>query len=320
LLAATARLSLFALGVALITSRVGLVLHEVVGHGVAAMAYGAEIREVHLYATAGGWISYNRDAPWTWTAALVVQLAGIAVELVLAAAAALLARWAAQRDRPALAAALGGAALGFFVHAGFYFAAGTYHGLGDGHIVHIMLGRARPWVTWPAAALVVTVTYLGARWLGGRVRAWLPARSTAAQLGALALALVLAAAAHAGMAAAEVALRPSPTYQAIMKPQRERVIDEDVAAWAQAEAAHGRAPDRTAIRARRRALDAERPRTFPFGAVLGVAIALAAVVGAARSRPSSREPAELPNDAVLRAVTFAAIAALSVGAFDALAS
>src|SRR5690242_15218666 len=111
LLAATARLSLFALGVALVTSRVGLVLHEVVGHGVAAMAYGAEIREVHLYATAGGWISYDRDAPWTWTGALVVQLAGIAVELVLAAVAALVARWAARRDRPALAAAFGGAAL-----------------------------------------------------------------------------------------------------------------------------------------------------------------------------------------------------------------
>lgn len=313
-------MSLFALGVALVTSRVGLVLHELVGHGGAAMAYGADIRELHLYATAGGWISYDRDEPWTWTAALVVTLAGIAIELVLAAASAGLAWWADRRGKPVLAAALGGAALGFFVHAGFYFAAGTYHGVGDGHIVHVMLGSARPWVTWPAAAIIVAVTYVGARRLGAAVRAWLPAPSTAVQLGALALALGTAAAAHAGLAATEVALRPSPTYQAIMRPERERAIDAAVADWERAEAARGRAPDRTAIRTHRRQLDAERPRPFPFGVLLGAAIALATAVGAARGRPSSPASAGLPNHAVLRAVTVAAIAALSVGAIDALAS
>lgn len=328
LLTATSKLALFALGVALITSRVGLVTHELVGHGGAAKACDADIREVHLYFTAGGWIGYDRTAPWTWTEALVVQLAGIAVELVMAAIAAAGAWWAARRGRSALAAAIGGAALGLFVHAGFYLAAGTHHGVGDGSLLHQELGGARAWVVWPMAVVLVVVTYAGARRLGTLVRAWLPARSTAAQLGALAVALATAAGAHAGMAAAELALRPSPTYQAIMKPAREKAIDRDVAAWAEAEARAGRAPDRTAVRARRQRLDAERPRTFPFGPLLGVMIALAAAVGAARGRPPERalgrvegwSSAGLPNHAVVWAVTLAAVAALSIGAIDALAS
>ncbi|HUQ04206.1 MAG TPA: hypothetical protein VM261_17020 [Kofleriaceae bacterium] len=312
---------------ALVTSRVGLVTHELVGHGGAAKAYDADIRDVHLYYTAGGWISYDRTEAWTWTSAIVVQLAGIAVELVMAIVAGLGAWWAARRgpgpERRALAAALGGAALGFFVHAGFYFAAGVHHGMGDGTLVHQKLGSARGWLTWPVAVVLVTVTYVGARRLGAVVRAWLPARSTAAQLGALAVALGAAAGAHAGMAATELALRPSPTYQAIMKPAREKAIDADVARWADAELRAGRAPDRTAIRARRANLDRERPRTFPFGPLLGVAIALAAAVGAARGRPTSPVAGEhggLPKDAVLWAVTCAVIAALSIGGIDALAS
>jgi hypothetical protein len=209
------------------------------------------------------------------------------------------------------------------VHGGFYFAAGVHHGLGDGALVHQKLGSARGWLTWPVAAVIVTVTYFGARRLGAVVRAWLPARTAAAQLGALALALGVAAGAHAGMAATELALRPSSTYQAIMKPAREKAIDADVASWASTEARAGRAPDRTAIRARRAHLDRERPKTFPFGPLLGVAIALAAAAGAARGRPASPVAGErvgLPNHAVAWAVTAALFAALSVGAIDALAS
>lgn len=319
LLTSAARLGLFALGVALVTSRVGLVAHELVGHGGAAVAYDAEIREVHLYYTAGGWISYERGAPWTWTSAIVVSLAGIAVELILAAVAAVGAWWAARRGRAALAVALGGAALGLFVHGGFYLAAGVHHGVGDGTLVHRRLGDERGWVTWPAALLLVAATYAGARRLGARVRGWLPARSSVQQLVALAVALGAAAGAHAGLAATELALRPSPTYQAIMKPAREKAIDADVASWVEAEARAGREPGRAQVRARRARLDAERPRPFPFGPLLGVAIALAAAVGAARGRPLAGPTERLPNDAVLCAVTLAVLAALSVGAIDALA-
>jgi hypothetical protein len=148
-------------------------------------------------------------------------------------------------------------------------------------------------------------------------------RTDARQLGALALALGAAAAAHAGLAATELALRPSPTYQAIMRPARERAIDADVARWTAAERQAGRVPDRTAIRARRDGLDAERPRTFPFGPLLGIGIALAAAVGAWRGRPSSPpgtgDSRGLPKDAVRWAVTAALVAALSTGAIDALA-
>ena len=312
----TARLALFALGVALITSRVGLVVHELVGHGVTASAFGAEIEEVRLYATAGGWISYDRDHPWTWTEALVVQLAGIAVELVMGAAAAV----AAWRTRGALAVALGGAALGLCLHAGFYLAAGTYHGLGDGALLHRRLGDDRGWLCWPIAAAMVGGCFVGARRLAAIVRVWLPTPSATRQLMALTVALAAAAGAHAGLASAEVALRPSPTYQAIMKPERQRVIDQDLARWAAAEQARGKAPDRGAVAAHRRRLETERPRPLPFGAILAIALALATAAGAALGRPRPGDLARLPQPAVRRAVTWAVIAALSISAIDALAA
>ncbi len=319
---ATARLALFALGVALVTSRVGLLAHELVGHGGAATATGARVREVHLYLTAGGWISYDRDGPWTWPAALTVQLAGIAIELALAAAAAI----AARRARGPLAVALGGAALGLALHAGFYLAAGTYHGVGDGALLHRALGGARPWLAAPVGVALVALAFVGARRLATTVRAWLPARSTAGQVAALAVALAVAGGGHAALAATELALRPSPTYQAIMKPARERAIDRDLARWAEAEAARGRPPTPPAVAAQRRALAADRSE-LPFGWVLGVALALATGLGAARGHPrpapadadGPRDRHRLPARAAWIAVTAAAVAALCVSAVDALA-
>ena len=284
-----ARLALFALAVALITSRVGLVTHELVGHGGAALACDAEIAEVRLYVFAGGWISYQRAAPWTWPEALVVQLAGIAIELLLAGVAAVAAwraRCAAGRSSSgALAVAFGGAALGLVVHAGFYLAAGTYHGVGDGALLYRALGDDRIWLALPLALAVTAVTFAGARLLAATVRAWLPARSAAGQVAALGLALGLAGGAHAGLAAVELAARPSPTYRAIMRPARDQAIDHDLARWAQVEATRGRPPDRAATTAHRRQLDDDRPAELPFGLVLGLAIAVAGAAGVAAGRP-----------------------------------
>jgi hypothetical protein len=318
LLAATARLALFALGVAMVTSRVGLIAHELLGHGGAAMACDADIREVRLYVTAGGWISYERTAPWTWSEALVVQLAGIAIELAIAAAAAAVA----VRRPGVTAVAFGGAALGLALHAGFYLAAGTYHGVGDGALLHRALGGQRLWLALPVAAALIAVAFIGARRLASTVRAWLPARTAAGQLAALLLALAVAGGAHAGLAAAEVAARPSPTYETIMRPARQRDIDRDVATWIDAESARGRTPDVATVRARRRQLERERPEA-PFGLLLGIALVVATAAGAALGRPTARNTAEnaiLPPAAVRWAVTSALIAALSTGAIDALAS
>jgi len=55
----TFRLAALLACVALATSRLGLIGHELVGHGGVALAAGATDLEVQLFWFAGGWIRYQ---------------------------------------------------------------------------------------------------------------------------------------------------------------------------------------------------------------------------------------------------------------------
>src|SRR5688572_9602654 len=76
------RLAGFLACVALATSRIGLIAHELVAHGGAALAVGAEIQKVEMFWFAGGWIRYRFDEP-SLTAAVIIAMAGIALEVVV---------------------------------------------------------------------------------------------------------------------------------------------------------------------------------------------------------------------------------------------
>jgi hypothetical protein len=304
------RLTGFVAAVALATTRLGLVAHELVGHGGTANVVGASVTDVRLFWFAGGWIRYDGD--WTWTSAVIVQLGGIAIELVLAIALLVLARTRLRVNRWARLAATG-AAGGMIVHAGFYLAAGTWHGFGDGVLLHRLLGDARVAVAIPAAIVVVTAAYLVARALVAPLAAAAPFAGRGARLGALAIASVVALGAHAGLAAAELAVRRDADYAAIMRPERDREIDREMARWL---ATRPRAVDAAEVAARRRALEAA-DRPFPFAIVLGIATALAALAGAARSRDRDTASPALDRRTVAVAGVLAAAAITLVVAADA---
>jgi len=313
---AIARVALFAFGVALITSRVGLVVHELVGHGAVAAGFGADLDTWRLYWFAGGWIGYQKAGGWTWTSALIVQLGGIAVELLVAAALAV----AARRRRGTVATALAGAALGLALHAGLYLVTGTADGFGDGTLLHRRLGEARLAVVVVATAALCGLGFVGARRLAGAVGAWLPVGSRAGRVIALAVALAAAGGAHAGLAVVETRARPNPTYRQIMATERDRLIARDLERWATIERARGHAPAAAAVAAERRRLERERPdrRLAPL-LVLAVAAAViaGAVIGAAAGE--ARQSAALRWQAAAWAVTVAALSSLVVGVLDALA-
>src|SRR5205823_10383590 len=116
-----ARLAVLLACVALATSRFGLVAHELVGHGGAALALGGDVIGVKLFWFAGGWIRYRGITGDE--AALAVAMAGIAVELACG-----VALWCllggdtlGRRILRAVAAAL-------VVHGGWYLATGAWHG------------------------------------------------------------------------------------------------------------------------------------------------------------------------------------------------
>ena len=107
--------------VVLATSRLGLVAHELVGHGGAALAVGGHVTGVHLFYFAGGWIRYRGVT--STAAAVTVAMGGIAIELLAAAALGLAARGDGVGAR-----LVRGIACALVVHATWYLATGTWHG------------------------------------------------------------------------------------------------------------------------------------------------------------------------------------------------
>jgi hypothetical protein len=285
----------------LATSRLGLVAHELVGHGGVALAVGARVVGVKLFWFAGGWIRYVY-APST-AAALAIAMAGIAVEL-----AAGVAIWLALRRAPTTGARLVraiGAAL--VVHAGWYLATGAWHGFGDGALLYQQLGDARAAVAVPAGALTCVAAYAGARCAFG-------ALVSAARPAGVAIAIVCALAVNAGLAAGELYARRDATYAETMAPERDRAVARDLAQWEEAQRRRGVAIDADA-EARERARLEDEHRAFPFWLVLAVATLAAIIAGARRSQrvePAAAVPPRLvARAAIVAGAALAAVIALA---------
>ncbi len=307
MLRAVLRLALFLLCFGLVLSRVGLVLHEVLGHGGLATLLGGELREVSLFWFGGGWV--RTITPPGEMRLVAVQLGGIAVEL---GAAGLLALGARRARAPMSKALLVLAGYVLAAHALWYAATGIWHGFGDGARLHQLLGPARHAVALAAAALLCGLTVLGTR---AMIRALAPAlegpwrRRLMATLGAAAL----AGAAHAALAFGEVAVRRDETYRLTMRSAAQRSHEEHLAAL-RAELERGGVLT-VRLEALRRA---PPPRPFPFSAALAVAALASALVGAwslRRAAPAGEGLLELSPRVLRRAAAAAACAVAAVAAW-----
>ncbi len=276
--------AVFAL-VALATSRITLVAHELVGHGLTAVAFGADLVGYRLFLFGGGWVSYRwPGGPPGEGVSLAVALGGIAFEVVAGAIALALA----ARARGAVArVGLLAAGTILLLHAGFYLAAGTHHGFGDGRDVHQALGAWRPLVVVPAAAAVVAGGFLLARRLAGEVAGWVDGKPLA-RAGQIAVAAVLAAAAHGALTFGERALTRDSQYARVMEHEEVRLVARDLDRFAaQARRMRGRGPTPEELAAARARLEAEH-RPFPLAPLLAVALALACAAGLWRALSRAR--------------------------------
>jgi hypothetical protein len=305
----TARFALIAAAfflVALATSRVTLVGHELVGHGALAVLLGADLLSYKLFLFGGGWVSYRWGAPPAPAEQLAVALGGIGFELVAGA----IALWLSRR-RPAGSlsrVALLSVATIVLLHGGFYLAAGAHHGFGDGRAVHEALGAWRPLLVVPVALAVIGGGYLLARRLAREVTGWLPVAAWA-RAGLVAGAAVLAAGAHGALAWGERALERDQTYARIMQHESTRRVAVDLDRYAaEARRMRGRAPSRAELEARRAALE-EQHRRFPLALVLAVGLGLACLAGLWRS---ARERVDSPPPARRALIPLAAACAASI--------
>jgi hypothetical protein len=300
------RLAALLAALALATSRIGLIGHELVGHGGMALACGGTIVDVQLFWFAGGWIRYQLADPST-AAVLAIAMAGIGLELVAGAALGAFVRGATLGRR--LVRGIGAALV---MHATWYLATGAFHGFGDGIVLYRVLGDARVAVAIAAGLVTCTVAYLAARDVLGTLAATLRG-STKARVGGVLVAAVLAGGLHAGLAAGELWLRRDPTYTATMQHQRDRDIAMELAKWQRERAARGIAIDDTAKRAEQAKIAAKH-ETFPFVWLLAVATVASVVAGAVRARKIADET--IRNRLLATAVAVAAAAICAVIVLD----
>jgi hypothetical protein len=108
---ATVRLAAVLGCVALAASRLGLVAHELAGHGGAVTVLGGTVAAVRLFWFAGGWVSYHVET--SEAGLLAIALAGMATEAVIGGVLWLTVSGRTLGAR--LVRAAGGAAI---VHAG----------------------------------------------------------------------------------------------------------------------------------------------------------------------------------------------------------
>ncbi len=274
---AVARLTGVFAAVGLATSRFGLIAHELVGHGGFAVASGGEVTDAKLFWFAGGWIRYDLHQP-TSGELLAISLGGIIVESVVG-----IGLWLALVRRDSVAARVVravGAAL--VIHGCWYFATGTWHGYGDGTIVHRELGDARYPVAIAVGLVGCTVAYVAARLVLGALAAVLPG-SRRSRIAGMTIAMALAGVLQIGLALGEVRVRGDSTYGAIMKPERERVVARELLEWQREQARRGVELSEAERIAHAREL-ADRHRELPFAPVLAVMLAIAVAFGASRPR------------------------------------
>ena len=301
----TMRLAGLLLAVALATSRLGLLAHELVGHGGTALAVGGQVTDVQLFWFAGGWIRYHFAAPPSTAALLAISMGGVAIEAI---AGVLL--WTLVRGDGLGRRLIRGVGAALVVHATWYFATGAWHGYGDGQLLHHLLGSARYPVAIFAGLITCGCAFAGARAIVGP----LAGTQHAHRLAGLAIAAILAGGIHAGLAIAEIRIRGDVTYKEIMAPERERVVERDLEKWAAYERAHG-GEVTDAKRAQQQHQLEQLHRDFPFAWLLGICVAIALLVGARRSFSSIRA-FSIDRRLLARAATCAGIAVAAVIAID----
>lgn len=287
------RLTVLLACAALATSRLGLIGHELVGHGGAALLCGARINAVQLFWFAGGWIRYRLPEP-SFAGALFITMAGIGLELVAGLALAIFARGGSLGRR-----IVRGIGMALVLHATWYLATGAFHGFGDGLLLYRWLGTARIPVAIAAGLATCTVTFLGARDVIGTL-----ASTVSRPVVGTLVACALAGGFHAALTIGELRLRRDPTYVETMKPERERVIAQELATWEKAQPTPV-TPEAKRVEATK--LARAHP-TFPFVWILALSTALAAFFGIVKTK---RPPPQTISNALL--VRFVVLALASVG-------
>ncbi len=200
--------------IALIASRLGLVLHEFCGHGVTGKLLGYEIGDYFLYLFSGGRISFP-VSKFPLVHALPLLFGGIGAEII---AGILFLCQKSFRRAGLLRFSLIAIGSMYLIHSGVCLTRETHYGFGDFRILH--------WILWPfsrhlvvilLSILVVGLTARLAYLLGGELSFWLGKLRPAIFLLSFLIAASVAAGVHLGLAVSEERLFPDLQFKKITR-------------------------------------------------------------------------------------------------------
>jgi hypothetical protein len=301
---AVAQLTALLACVALATGRLGLIAHELVGHGGTALVVGGRILGVKLFWFAGGLIRYDLDDP-SLAAQLAVSMGGIAIEIAVGGTL-----WLAVRGDGLARRLVRGVGATLVLHALWYFATGAWHGYGDGVLLYRELGDARIPVAIAAGVVACAVAFALARGVIGAIVAAVPGR----RIAGAAIAMAIAAGVNIGLAVGELAIRPDATYGAIMTHERDREIARELARWLAEQKRAGVEVGDAARQQQMAQLESEH-RTFPFRWLLAGCVLASLIAGALRTQP--RAPEFVSRRLLVTAIAIAALSIVAVIVLDA---
>jgi hypothetical protein len=264
-----------------LAGRIGMLLHEFGGHALAWRLLGGRVIAFKLFVFGGGWV-YGR---WPLTVAdssllsmLIVQLSGIAVELIVGMPLALLAvSRITRRTTRRLAVATSSVLI---VHAFFYLVLCAYYGSGDGAtLFHIVHGRIRAAFLITTAGLTISAAFMVSYLFSPVMRTWVTGCRRQQGLALIVLGVFSAALLHAILTAGESIIVKDRIYAEIKTPVnvclKEKALSAFLSVYRQK---HGKEPSRDRIDAVRTDLEAKYGQ-FPIEIPLGAAVLSAFIAG-----------------------------------------
>ncbi len=309
------RLSLVFSIAGLLASRIGLLVHEFIGHGGMAYALGGKVPQWRLFYFGGGWIRYERTPWYSDAQELCIALAGVGSQLVVAILVWLVSTrlQGVPRSMSRIVALL------LCAHLCVYISTGTHYGFGDGMKLHELLSPLARNALVAALSLGMAISAYMLTKEALLLAAMLEMGSGPKRVAQTALAVMVATLVHAGLTYGEQGvIDRDESYEAMMQ----REVDRQAAKYEASLAAQSRAVGQPwtfdqAIDARLTYLEKHEP--LPLRPILVLLGALAALAGCFRFHRTQSEKRIAWRSSLIRGPSIAlALTIVAIVVIDAL--
>lgn len=201
-----------------ICGRIGLIIHEVVGHGLPAIIFGEKVHEIELTYFAGGWITFDLpDQAWM---VFVVTMGGIFIELLIGGTILLLHN---KKNRHPLLILC---AMVLIIHALFYLTDGTQYGYGDGRILYRQFKEQLFFLSFFNLGLLSATTFILFKSYSNYIIPWMSAQHYNKCCSGLFVAVIFSVVIHGALTYTETNLKLDPVAEDIYTHEPVKVFEE----------------------------------------------------------------------------------------------